>query len=258
MGYKFEISAVGIVVNTYSDTGCQHPAQSSPPVPFGSCIDEIGITIDLVDHLPAPVPGRALERRCWAQRTCDCASPVYLLRSTRCEKLNDVPVDTELDCEDGVNGYSSYRFKSFSEQDGTCAHQSGVTDVVNNWQCTNVGGFFAAKAVWCGGECAIYKTLHSRQPICDPPWRHSSPHAVDMGTLLGQRCSNTTHPPGAGSCCYSPLGYAGGSSLGTSCTGVCLYYGRYGTNDGYCADTSNKYGNCFCGPKIFGPRAVEE
>ena len=262
VSYKFSISASGISVITFSDANCRSHPNPSPPYAFGGCITSLGITIDLASYLPSPQPGQYLEKRCWGREDCSCTSPVHVLAPTRCVKASPITYnqDAEVDCGEGVQGYSTFQFKVYKTRDGSCSGEVGRTEPVDNVQCTTLGGDgpipkFGAQSIWCGAGCAKWKTFRAQHPVCDGPRSHSA-HAIDLNVTYGPNCRNPA--AGAGSCCYAPLGYDGGSPYSTPCLGVCLYYGRYGSNQEYCgASGSQRYGNCFCGPKLFAPHTAD-
>ena len=169
-GYKFHVFSSGIQVTTYTDAKCSDVRHVFDPSPFGECVEQLGITLDVVDFLPKPTPGMVLEKRCWASRSCNCDAPTYLLYQTSCIGANedtDTPYDVEVDCEDGVQGYSSFRYKGYRSSDGSCTNLGGATEVFNNWKCTTLAPPhgatpFSSEAVWCGAECSAWKTLRTR------------------------------------------------------------------------------------------------
>ena len=172
-GYKFHVSSSGIQVTTYTDASCSNVHHVFDPSPFGECVEGLGITMDVVDNLPKPTPGMVLEKRCWNSRSCGCEAPTYVLYQTSCVAANEdtaTPYDVEVDCEDGVHGYSSFRYKGYASHDGSCTKLGGATEVFNNWECTTLaprgGTPFSSEAVWCGAECSAWKSLRTRVTAC--------------------------------------------------------------------------------------------
>jgi len=95
-----------------------------------------------------------------------------------------------------------------------------------------------------GEVCEIWKTLHQRQPYCDPPGRGT--YAVDLAIELGPICGLAGED--VDGCCYMPLGYGGGPAFGSSCRAACARARRIGSDDAFCQRSDrSSYGNCFCG-----------
>ena len=256
LSYSLELTSTGVIPTWCEDTACGlggGRCATSPIVSFGGCWTpspdlDLHVTIDVAEFLPAPAPGRVLEKVCWGERTCDCAE-AYMMYTTACN--NDAKPgsqDFQVYCEEGLAGFSAYKKLFYATTDGTCAGAADVTDVYTPTTCTAVGNTMAATSMWCGAPCAKWKTLRARYPMCDPPTSGTT-HAVDLTKVLGNECRADTP---MGECCYAPLGYDGGFRFGTPCDRACAHFGRVGQADEWCSDSRGEYGNCFCGPRIEG------
>ena len=263
LSFKMELTATGIRPTFCFDYACGlggGACTQSTEVAYGGCWQpshdlDLVLTLDVVDELPTPTPGRVLERICWAQRSCECAE-AYRMYTTGCN--NDAAQgfqDYQVYCEEGIAGYSAFKYIFYGSTDGTCSGTRDESDVVTAEGCTPLGNKLASTAVWCGAPCSKWKTLRAAQPKCDDP-RSGSHWAIDLEKALGPRCRPDT-PVGA--CCYAPLGYDGGEDFGTPCDAVCAHVGRVGHRDEWCGASSGAhYGNCFCGAAITGLRPGSE
>ena len=278
MWVKIYLSTSGIQIVIHYDPSCTNEVTRLPVLEFGGCFKEddsgYGSTVDVVQYLPTPQPGRFLEKRCYIEGDvhnppqCGCQAPVFFLQSTTCaHEIDFYPESTgdsgkrdmEVDCDDGVDGYSAFQFKTYASKDATCeGDPSIISDPVTKAGCTRppptAGGGarpFVSKAMWCGAGCATYKYSRKKWPLCDDP-KSGGEHAIDLTKVFGPNCHSTDPAPAAGDCCFAPLGYDGGPSVGTSCDEVCAKkFHRHGAAQQYCVGSEDKSaGNCFCGPSV--------
>jgi len=281
MWIKIFLSDTGIIVAIHYDASCTNEVFRSPELEFGGCFTDdtssgYGSTVDVVQYLPTPQPGRFLEKRCYIEGDvhsppmCGCPAPIYILQSTTCAREVDFfpestgesgKRDMEVDCGEGVDGYSTFQFKIYASTDAMCeGNPSTTSDPVTPAGCTTPpptpGGDarpFVSQAIWCGAGCATWKYFRAQHPYCDDP-DSGGEHAIDLTKEFGPNCHSTDPAPAPGECCFAPLGYDGGPSVGTSCSDVCRALIRYGAAKQYCVGSEDaSAGNCFCGPTFVNP-----
>ena len=283
MWVKTYLSETGIRIGIYHDASCANEVYRTPELPYGGCFhedgDEYGATVDLVQYLPTPQAGRFLEKRCYVEGDihnppqCGCPAPIYILQSTTCAREIDFfpestgesgKRDMEVDCGDGLDKYSTFQFKTYASKDATCTGApTNTSKLVNTGGCitpppTIPGDSrpFVSEAIWCGAGCATWKYFRASHQFCDAP-ESGGAHAIDLSKEFGPRCRSADGIGAPGGCCYAPLGYDGGPSVGTSCAQVCGGIGRYGAANEYCVGSEDSHaGNCFCGPskQVHPPR----
>ena len=264
---KFAVTTSGVNVIVCTG-GAQGPCTTCSTwhkehaVPFGDCDASGRFTVDMVDWLPSPTPGRVLQRESYGPVPLAISPERYVMEDTSCDthcRHGMLCRDVRLQCgASKVHRASSHEFLEYGTANGTCGGEP--TSVAKaNYSSSSVEPVTQQvfQTEWCGEECAIWKTLRAKYPLCDPPEMKTS-HSVDLDTVLGGRCSKGhlsfgrwVEPTPPGECCHAALG-AGHPAFpfGTPCTEVCHYYGRAGHDDEWCqVSTKQNYGACFCGPE---------
>ena len=148
-------------------------------------------------------------------------------------------------------------FLKFPSSNGTCTGVPVYAAAANySHSAFDTDDDASFRTVWCGQECARWKTLRASYPLCDEEGSGTK-FAVDLDAKLGPRCSKGSwsygryiDPTPPGDCCHAPLGSGHPAfPFGTPCSEVCQFYGRAGSDDEWCqASNGANYGHCFCGP----------
>lgn len=260
---KFAVTTAGvnIIVCDASCTTCS-TWHKEAAIPFGECDVTNRFTVDMVDWLPSPTPGRVLQRECYGQPQVGTCAERYVMEDTQCNTHCNHGMlcrDVRLQCgASRVHRPSSHEFLEYRTGNGTCGG-TPTSVAAANYTASGIEPITQQtfRTEWCGESCAIWKTLRSKYPLCDPP-EAKTPHSIDLDAVLGGRCSKGhnafgrwVEPTPPGECCHAALG-AGHPAFpfGTSCAEVCHYFGRVGHDDEWCQVSSKEnYGACFCGPE---------
>lgn len=265
MALQFAVTDAGvniIVCASGSKGPCSQCAtwHKESAVPFGECDATHQFTVDMVDWLPSPTPGRVLQRECFGRTTVDSCAERYVMEDTTCDthcRHGMLCADVKLQCgQDKVHRPSSHEYIQYRTADGTCSGDvASIAHANYSGSAIEPITLQAFRTEWCGEECAKWKTLRAKFPFCDAPGAGTK-YAIDLDTVLGGRCSKGysafgrfIDPTPPGECCHAALG-AGHPAFkfGTPCTEVCHYYGRVGHDDEWCqVSTKEEYGACFCG-----------
>ena len=181
------MTAGGIIPTACTGTDPCTECQTFGQIPFGQCWKPeaqggdvpIAVTLDALPYLPAPTPGRVLERRCLRSPNCDCDEMYYMFR-TGCfdHTVSGGRHDYSPQCSEGLAGYTSHVYRAYLHtHNSTCGGESTPPKTIGR-MCTQLGGRtpghgIGVSSVWCGEACPIWKTLRATWPKCD---------AVDAGT----------------------------------------------------------------------------
>jgi len=265
-GLQLQVTSTGVKLITC--TGGAHgpcttcSAWRETATPFGECELEHRFSVDMIDWLPSPSPGRVLHRMCYGQKSVLACPELYVMEDTvcetRCQHRMHLCHDHRLQCgSDKVHRPSSEELHQYLSTNGTCsgAPTRSASATYTAAGVTMDGSAF--QTMWCGEQCATWKTLRGHFPLCDAPDAKTK-YAVDLDAVLGGKCTNGhmsfgrwVDPTPPGECCYAALGFGHPSSpFGTPCSEVCHSFGRVGHDDEWCQISSHEnYGNCFCGPE---------
>ena len=264
-GLKFSVtlSGINVIVCTAGASGpCTRCStwHHERATAFGECDQTHSFTVDMIDWLPSPSPGRVLQRVCPREKTVLACPEHYSMEDSVCETRchsTMLCTDHRLQCGKAVHRPSSQELHQYHSTNGTCSGEP-TRSVYANYTHSGVSiDGTALQTMWCGEQCATWKTLRSKFPLCDAPDAKTK-YAVNLDAVLGSRCSRGhtsfgrwVDPTPPGECCHAALGFGHPSfPFGTPCSEVCHSFGRVGHDDEWCQISSlENYGQCFCGPE---------